>query len=443
MRPGNITTINEPKVVVLDQDSDDIYNLIVTVAEMKGFRAVLTVDPEQFMDELDSETSIILMEMVTSRADGIELMRLLAFRKCKAALVLMGDLDRRVLESAEEVAKVLGLSVVGHLKKPFSLNELETVLDRSLRVKSEPISEPPEKVLFQDAELRQAIEHDEFVLHYQPQIDIETGALVGVESLVRWQHPQGYLIYPESFIPRVESLGLIQHMDWLVARRACSDIRTLALEDTIIPALSMNYSVSSLSDLTFPDRFVALVKEFGISPKQLIIEITETGAIQKMAFTLDVLTRLRMKGIRLSIDDFGTGYSTMQQLRHIPANELKIDRTFIRNMQDNESDCIMVLKTIEIGHALGMRVVAEGVETLGQLRRLSQYSCDVAQGYLFSRPVPATELANWIRVGRSERQNVVATGRANGQLEDVDCMTDFVSPAREGQFQHLSSGHST
>ncbi len=246
MRSGNIATINDPKVLVLDQGTDELYNLITTVAEMKGFRTRLTFDPQDFMDEVDTDTSLILMELDRPRADGIELMRLLSCRKCKAPIVLMGDLDQRILESAEEVAKALGLSIVGHLKKPFSLIELKKAFDLSQAFQPQLMSKPPETIFFQDAELRNAIVRDEFVLHYQPQIDIETGDLVGVEALVRWQHPAGHLIYPDLFIERIETLGLIRQLDWLTVRRACSEIRTLISEGRRIPNLSVNCSVHSL-----------------------------------------------------------------------------------------------------------------------------------------------------------------------------------------------------
>ncbi len=168
---------------------------------------------------------------------------------------------------------------------------------------------------------------------------------------------------------------------------------------------------------------MALAEEFDISPDKLIVEITESGAVRKMACTLDVLTRLRMKRVQLSIDDFGTGYSMMQQLRNVPATELKIDKTFVQKMQDSESDRVMVLKTIEIGHALNMRVVAEGVETLEQLRRLSQYHCDVAQGYLFSKPLPAEALSAWIKNCSFEHHSVPDWSRPSLQMEAVNCPT--------------------
>jgi EAL domain-containing protein (putative c-di-GMP-specific phosphodiesterase class I) len=342
-------------------------------------------------------------------------MRLLAYRKCKASFVLMSGLGRRILESAEEVAKALGLSVIGRLEKPLCLAAINEIFEQHIRSETEPACKSQESIHFQDAELRNAIERDEFVLHYQPQMDIVTGELVGVEALVRWQHPEGYLIYPDLFMQRAEHLGLMQQLDWLVARRACSEIRKSTSQGIHIPNLSVNCSVHSLSDLTFPDRFVSLAAEFEISPEKLIIEITESGAIRKMACTLDVLTRLRMKRVQLSIDDFGTGYSMMQQLRNVPATELKIEKTFVQNMRDSESDRIMVLKTIEIGHALDMRVVAEGVETPEQLRFLSRHRCDVAQGYLFSKPLPVEAISIWIENYRLE-------SRIGGQYQRVQSL---------------------
>jgi EAL domain-containing protein (putative c-di-GMP-specific phosphodiesterase class I) len=158
----------------------------------------------------------------------------------------------------------------------------------------------------------------------------------------------------------------------------------------------MNESVYSLHDLKFPDMFVSLAEKHGISPANVTIEITESGLIKELPNTLDILTRLRMKQVGLSIDDFGTGYAMMQQLKVIPATELKIDRSFILDMDKNERDRVIVQKTIEIGHELGMHVIAEGVETREQLNFLQLRGCDRAQGYLFSRPLPANEMVAWL-----------------------------------------------
>jgi EAL domain-containing protein (putative c-di-GMP-specific phosphodiesterase class I) len=259
-----------------------------------------------------------------------------------------------------------------------------------------PVSRPGSKVVVEDAELQRAIESDQFVLHYQPQIDIASGKVVGLEALVRWQHPDCGLIFPDDFVSRLEELGLIDRLGWIVANRGLAEISRFADKRGGTPMLSMNVSISSLRDLKFPDTMAALIAMHGVSPEKVVLEITESGLIKETALTLDVLTRLRMKQVQLSIDDFGTGYSMMQQLLNIPATELKIDKSFVMNMNGSDSNRVMVQKTIEIGHELDMRVVAEGVETRGQLEFLRANGCDTAQGYFFSRPLPVKNLLNWL-----------------------------------------------
>jgi len=259
----------------------------------------------------------------------------------------------------------------------------------------------PEAQITQNEELRNAIERDEFVLHYQPLIDIATGRILGVEALVRWQHPERGLIFPDNFIGRMEGLGLIDELGWIVVNRGLSEVGQFANGDGRAPMLSLNESVYSLHDLKLPDILVSIAEKYGISPGNVTIEITESRLIEELSRTLDILARLRMKQVKLSIDDFGTGYAMMQQLKIIPATEMKIDRSFVQDMQSSEQDRIMVEKSIEMGHELGMNVIAEGVETQEQLDFLRLKGCDGAQGYLFTRPLPPAELVSWLKTYRS------------------------------------------
>jgi EAL domain-containing protein (putative c-di-GMP-specific phosphodiesterase class I) len=165
--------------------------------------------------------------------------------------------------------------------------------------------------------------------------------------------------------------------------------------------LSLNVSAHSLHDLALPDRLLALTHEYGVSPSQIVLEITESGLVRELATALDILTRLRLKQFQLSIDDFGTGYAMMQQLRHVPATELKIDRSFVQDVLTDDRASVVVQKTIELGHDLGMRVVAEGVETSTHLALLRARACDIAQGYLFSRPLAGPDLLAWLEQHRT------------------------------------------
>jgi EAL domain-containing protein (putative c-di-GMP-specific phosphodiesterase class I) len=389
------------RILVID-DENDVGEFISTAAQALGLQCTVTTDAKAFLEALTPDKTLIMLDLMMPKMDGVELLRLLGELKCKTGIVLMSGVGKRTLESAGQVAQALGLSIVGHLQKPFRLTELEEVFERHAEPEATSDVKQTPKIVIEKEELQRAIKRVEFVLYYQPQIEIATGRVIGVEALVRWQHPERGLIFPDNFIGRMEELGLIDELGWFVMDRGMSEVAQFANGDGIAPMLSLNASVYSLHNLKFPDLLVSLAEKHGISPRGVTIEITESGLIKELSSTLDILTRLRMKQVQLSIDDFGTGYAMMQQLKNIPATELKIDKSFVLDMQVNESDRIMVLKTIELGHELGLQVIAEGVETQEQLDFLRLKGCDHAQGYLFSRPIPPKEMVNWLASYRSQ-----------------------------------------
>ena len=386
---------NPGKVLVID-DEADMGELVTATARNLGLQSAATADAATLPELLTADVTLIMLDLMMPEMDGIEALRLLSELKCKAGIVLMSGVSPRVMETAERLAKTLGLFVVGHLAKPFQLAALEELLKEHHVQEVAVAVMPIPRVRIPDERLRIAVERNEFVLHYQPQIDIRTRAVIGVEALVRWQHPERGLIFPDTFIARAEKLGLIDDLTWLVADRALAEVKQFACKNQVIPRLAMNASVHSLRNRKFPDRFASFLRKHGVPADGVILEITESGLINELSNTLEVLTRLRVKGMQLSIDDFGTGYAMMQQLANVPATELKIDRLFVMNMHVNTSDRVMVEKSIEIGHELGMRVIAEGVETQQQLEFLRRGGCDSAQGYLFSRPLPPEDLVRWL-----------------------------------------------
>jgi EAL domain-containing protein (putative c-di-GMP-specific phosphodiesterase class I)/FixJ family two-component response regulator len=388
------------KILVID-DEDDVGEFVSAAAQAMGFDCTATTDATTFLKTLTPDTTLILLDLKMPEMDGIELLRLLSERKCKAGIILMSGVDKRVLETAGQLAQALGLSIVGHLQKPFRLAELEEILARPAKPATLPIAQQGPQFITLYEELRSAIERNEFILHYQLQIDIATGRILGLEALVRWQHPERGLIFPDNFIGRAEELGLIDELGWLIMDRGLSEVGQFANSDGKAPMLSLNASVYSLHDLKFPDTLVSLAERHGVSPGNVTIEITESGLIEELSRTLDILTRLRMKQVKLSIDDFGTGYAMLQQLQNIPATELKIDKSLVQDIHGKDTDRIMVQKTIEMAHELGMQVIGEGVETQEQLDFLRMKDCDGAQGYLFSRPLPPEELMSWLGTYRS------------------------------------------
>jgi EAL domain-containing protein (putative c-di-GMP-specific phosphodiesterase class I) len=396
--------MNPSKKISVVDDNIDVCELVCSTAEAMGFDCSTATDAETFLQMLTPDTSLILLDLVMPDMDGVELLRLLSQQKCQAGIILMSGTGKRIIESAGQLAQALGLSVVGSLQKPFRIAELEKVLEQRTNSSAVPPARQDQRVLIRKEELHQAILRDEFVLHYQPQIDIVTGRVVGVEALARWQHPERGLVFPDTFINRMERLSLIYELGWIVMTRGMSEVSQFAGSDGKTPMLSINESVYSLRNLKFPDILASLAEKHGIAPSSVTIEITESGLIKELSNTLDILTRLRMKGFNLSIDDFGTGYAMMQQLKVIPATELKIDRSFISDMHRNERDRVIVQKTIEMGHELGIHIIAEGVESTEQLDFLQLKGCDSAQGYLFSRPLPPNEMVSWLRDYRARHE---------------------------------------
>jgi diguanylate cyclase len=244
--------------------------------------------------------------------------------------------------------------------------------------------------------LRRALERDELVLHYQPKADLATGQIRSVEGLVRWQHPEHGLLGPGEFIPLAERTGLIHPLTrWVLA--AALDQAARWQRAGLHLSVAVNISTRCLLDPTFPDQVASQLTAWQLPSKLLVLEITESAVMADPARALEVLGRLHTLGVGLAVDDFGTGYSSMAYLKELPVDELKIDRSFVIQMADSPSDAVIVRSTIDLGHNLGLRVVAEGVETQHAWQELSALGCDVAQGYYLGRPMPAAELEQRLR----------------------------------------------
>ncbi len=245
-------------------------------------------------------------------------------------------------------------------------------------------------------ELRRGIDAGELVLHYQPKADLRTGAVVGVEALVRWSHPSRGLVGPDEFIPLAQKTGVIVPLTFFVLNEALRQCRTWQLEGLNL-RVGVNLSARNLLDVNLPDTVGELLAKWEVPPSHLELEITESTILADPIRAMHVLSRLSGMGVRLAIDDFGTGYSSLAYLKRLPVDELKIDKSFVQGMEADENDAVIVRSTIDLGRNLGLRVVAEGVETTEAWRQLAALGCDVAQGYYLSRPVPAAELVAWLR----------------------------------------------
>ena len=244
-------------------------------------------------------------------------------------------------------------------------------------------------------ELRGAIEGDQLFLHYQPKVDLKTGRIFGVESLVRWQHPQHGLMMPDEFVPLAEQTGLIAPLSLWVLEEGMKQCQKNDENGKPVD-LAVNLSVRNLHDSKFPGKVEDLIGRYCVDPRRLRLEITETAIMADPGRALDVLNTLNAMGIRLSIDDFGTGYSSLAHLKQMPVDELKIDKSFVIGMIEDENDAVIVRSIIDLAHNIGIKVVAEGVETQEVFDALTELGCDAAQGYFMCAPVSAEVLAQWM-----------------------------------------------
>ncbi|MGV8965472.1 MAG: putative bifunctional diguanylate cyclase/phosphodiesterase [Cellulomonas sp.] len=244
------------------------------------------------------------------------------------------------------------------------------------------------------AELRRALDRDELVLHFQPKVQISTGAVVGAEALVRWQHPSRGLVFPDEFIPLAEETPLIGPLTLTVLDLALAQARTWSDAGRPLP-VSVNLSARNLHDERLTSEIGALLARHGVPPELLELEVTESAIMTEPERATELLGQLGDRGIRISIDDFGVGYTSLGQLKHLPVSELKIDRSFVMTMTKDRGNALIVQSVVDLGHAFNLTLVAEGVENEEILESLAELGCDVAQGYHLSRPVPVAMFDAW------------------------------------------------
>jgi diguanylate cyclase (GGDEF)-like protein len=259
-------------------------------------------------------------------------------------------------------------------------------------------------------DLRKAIEQGGLELHYQPQIDVQTGTILGCEALLRWNHPHRGFISPMKFIPIAEESGLIISLGEWVLLKACSDLREMNMNRSVNLRMSVNLSVAQFKRTDLVDRLAHILAETGINPADLELEVTETVLINNAEGALVRLNELKALGVHLSLDDFGTGFSSLSYLKNFPFDALKIDRSFIKNIENDYKNRAIVTAIIQMSRSLKLRVIAEGVETASEFSVLSEQECDEVQGYLFSPAVPMLKFGRllaspWLEVENVHRNN--------------------------------------
>jgi EAL domain-containing protein (putative c-di-GMP-specific phosphodiesterase class I)/ActR/RegA family two-component response regulator len=357
----------------------------------------------QTLDLAEKPADVILLDLNMPEMDGIEFLRHLVKRDYAGSVILVSGEDERVLQAAGKLVQAHQITALGYLRKPVNPDLLAAMLHTwKPPVPAEhwaPLGAgtfAPAVKTYPAEDVRAAIANGELVNFYQPKVSLTTGQVTGVETLVRWKHPQDGLVYPDQFIGVAEAHGLIRDLTRAVTAAALTHARMWQQELGLTLQVAINVSMDDLGSVDFVDYIAGQAAAAGVLPNQVVVELTESKLMHDFRIPLEVLTRLRIKRFRISIDDFGTGHSSLVQLRDMPFDELKIDRGFVHRAWTDETVRAIFDSSVMLAKQLNMDIVVEGVEDRADWDFVRRSGCDIAQGYFIAKPMPATSLRRWI-----------------------------------------------
>jgi len=353
------------------------------IARGCGYDTIITTDAEDFLSRFGTWVPrFIVIGLTVPEMAGNQLMAWLARADCKAQILIVSEREAEPLREAEAAGRALGLNIAGTVHMP--LHALKTAL--------QDIYDAGGVISVQD--IKKAVANREIRLVYQPQIDLDSGAVVGFEGLARWNHPKRGAIPPDTFIPLLEANEFMTEFTGQIVSMALDDIHHLNVgTDTRV---AINVSATDRGSRGMDEMVRTQCARKNISVSRITLEVTETALMSKAGLLSGCLTRLNEVGARLSVDDFGTGYSSLVKLHQLPFSELKIDKSFVMDCVSNRESGVLVQAMIGLAHNLRMKVVAEGVETEEVMEQLREWGCDIAQGYFIAKPMPPKDLKPWL-----------------------------------------------
>ncbi|CAN5530651.1 EAL domain-containing response regulator [soil metagenome] len=396
-----------PGILLVDDDPFMLGVLSQTLRGM-GYPTLRTASGAQIaLDLLKREAGVvdlIICDLNMPGMDGIEFLQTLSATSFSGSIILLSGEGLRVMHTVQKLLGSSRLVILGAIEKPANQAGLRVLLDHWNPAGAAP--RRPPALSFECDEIRAAVDAAQWVLHYQPKVDLKTGFVTGMEALVRWDHPLHGLVYPDNFISTVEECGAIDTLtDW-VMNEAFTQVARWRRTGLSLQ-MAVNVSMDNLRTPGFAAHVTALARRAAVSPGELTLEITESRLMSPTPVPLEILVRLRLGRFGLSIDDFGTGHSSLAQLRDVPFTELKVDRGFVQGARHNQIIRPILDGSIGIAKRMGMHSVAEGVETEDDWMLLQEIGCDLAQGYFIGRPMPLEKVESWLADWKIRRPALV------------------------------------
>lgn len=340
----------------------------------------------------DNYIDIIISDLNMPGMDGVELFRHLTHLQLDIGIILISAAEPRILETVYNLAKYQKLNILGTLNKPFNEEQLKNLIDSYRPITTYEPAKPSVDVNLQ--ELQQAIEGQQIQAYFQPQVSLHNGRLIGAEALAHWKHPSKGNIPADRFISMAEQHQLIHPITEAMLDFCCRQ-QQLWLKQGLDIFMSVNISPKILDQLDLPETLLRLTEKYDLQPQKIIIEVTESAIMADIATSIEILSRIRLKGFALSIDDYGTGYSSLEKLRQIPFTELKIDKSFIHHASDDHANRVILESVVDLAKRLRLKCVAEGIEDKGDWQLVKELGCDIAQGFYISRPIRADKFIDW------------------------------------------------